>query len=338
MPRPRSGVGGDDAARPLALAGRVVTMDDGFTVHDDGVVYLRDGEIAAVQERGAAAPDGFEDVAAIETKGTIFPGLIELHNHLSYNALQLWDVPKKFTNRDQWAQGDEYRKLVTGPMKVLAHTPACVQAVVRYVECKCLLGGTTTSQGIALSSFSGIQHFYRGVVRNVEEPDDPALRPAASHIADVDARDRDKFLTRLERLKCLLLHLSEGTDDRARQHFLALHGEGDDWAIRRSLAGIHCVALKPEDFETLARHDGSMVWSPLSNLLLYGATADVKAAKEAGVRIGIGPDWGPSGSKNVLGELKTARLASHVAGDVFSDRELVALATRNAAEVLQWQE
>jgi cytosine/adenosine deaminase-related metal-dependent hydrolase len=338
MPRPRSGDGGDGAGRPLALAGRVVTMDDGFTVHDDGVVYVRDGEIAAVQDRDAAAPGGFEEVAAIETNGTIFPGLIELHNHLSYNALQLWDVPKTFTNRDQWAQGDEYRKLVTGPMKVLAHTPACVQAVVRYVECKCLLGGTTTSQGIALSSFSGIQHFYRGIVRNVEEPDDPALRPAASHIADVDARDRQKFLTRLERLKCLLLHLSEGTDERARAHFLALHGDGDDWAIRRSLAGIHCVALKPEDFETLARHHGSMVWSPLSNLLLYGHTADVKAAKEAGVRLGIGPDWGPSGSKNVLGELKVARLASHVAGDVLSDRELVALATRNAAEVLQWQE
>jgi 5-methylthioadenosine/S-adenosylhomocysteine deaminase len=337
MPRPRSGDGGDGAGRPLAVAGRVVTMDDGFTVHDDGVVYMRDGEIAAVQDKGAGAPDGFGGVHRIETGGTIFPGLIELHNHLSYNALQLWDVPKKFTNRDQWAQGDEYRKLVTGPMKVLAHTPSCVQAVVRYVECKCLLGGTTTSQGIALSSFSGMQHFYRGIVRNVEEPDDPDLHPAASHIADVDARDRDRFLMRLERLKCLLLHLSEGTDERAREHFLALHGDGDDWAIRRSLAGIHCVALKAEDFDTLARHDGSMIWSPLSNLLLYGATADVKAAKAAGVRMGMGPDWGPSGSKNVLGELKVARLASHAAGDVFSDRELVALATRNAAEILQWE-
>src|SRR5207248_10199044 len=115
-------------------------------VSDAGGVYTRGSEIAAGQEREAPPPAGFDAVAPIETRGTIFPGLIDLHNHLSYNVLRLWDVPRKYTNRDQWAQGDEYRKLVTGPMKVLAHTPECVQAVVRYVECKCLLGGTTTSQ------------------------------------------------------------------------------------------------------------------------------------------------------------------------------------------------
>ena len=53
-----------------------------------------------------------------------------------------------------------------------------------------------------------------------------------------------------------------------------------------------------------------MVWSPLSNLLLYGATARVDAAKRAGVRIGLGSDWSPSGSKNLLGELKVAWLYS----------------------------
>ena len=51
-----------------------------------------------------------------------------------------------------------------------------------------------------------------------------------------------------------------------------------------------------------------MVWSPMSNLLLYGGTADIAAALAAGVRIGIGSDWSPSGSKNLLGELKVAWL------------------------------
>ena len=65
-------------------------------------------------------------------------------------------------------------------MKVLAHTPKYVPAVVRYVEAKCLVGGTTTTQGIALSSFAGIQHFYKGIVRNVEQTDDADL-PEAAH-------------------------------------------------------------------------------------------------------------------------------------------------------------
>ncbi len=28
--------------------------------------------------------------------GTIYPGLIELHNHITYNILKLWNVPVRF--------------------------------------------------------------------------------------------------------------------------------------------------------------------------------------------------------------------------------------------------
>ena len=316
----------------FALGGRVVTMDDGKHVVDEGAVYVKGGAIVAVQKASAPAPEGFEAVEVADTKGTIYPGLIDLHDHLSYNALQLWDVPKKFTNRDQWAQGDTYRKLVTGPMKVLAHTPKYVPAIVRYVEAKALVGGTTTAQGIALSSYAGIQRFYKGVVRNAEQTDEDDLPEASTHIADVEAKDRDKFLKRLNSLNCLLLHLSEGTDEAARAHFLALQGPDGDWAVTKSLAGIHCVALQKQDFEVM-RDAGGMVWSPLSNLLLYGQTADVGAAREAGVLVALGPDWSPSGSKNLLGELKIAKL---VDDSGMSDYELLALATRNPAKILGW--
>jgi imidazolonepropionase-like amidohydrolase len=52
------------------------------------------------------------------------------------------------------------------------------------------------------------------------------------------------------------------------------------------------------------------------------------------VRIGLGSDWSPTGSKNLLGELKVARLASSPA--VFSDSELVDMVTRTAASILGW--
>ena len=81
-----------------------------------------------------------------------------------------------------------------------------------------------------------------------------------------------------------------------------------------------------------------MVWSPMSNLLLYGATSRVKSARDNGVRIGLGSDWAVSGSKNLLGELKVARLASDEMDTGFSDRDLVAMATRDAAAILGWQQ
>lgn len=320
----------------LALRGRVVTVDDRFSVIADGVVYVDGGTISAVQPAAKAAPKGFADVAVVNVEGTLYPGLIELHNHLSYDVLPLWNVPRRYGNRDQWSGTPEYRKLITGPMKVLGASPGLLPAVVRYVECKCLLGGVTTSQGVELFSNRGARRFYRGLVRNVESTDEADLPEASARIPDIDARDAARFRERLLRQTSFLLHLSEGTDDKARSHFLALHTPGGKWAITRSLIGIHCAGLLREDFHVMAANRGSMVWSPLSNLLLYGQTARVADARREGVRVAMGSDWSPSGSKNLLGELKAARVADDLGGGRISDRDLVAMATRDAAVILRW--
>jgi hypothetical protein len=123
----------------------------------------------------------------------------------------------------------------------------------------------------------------------------------------------------------------------ARKHFRALQVSETEWALNQTFAGIHSAGLLPDDFEVLARHKSSMVWSPLSNLLLYGDTARVKDAKEAGVTIGLGSDWSPTGSKNLLGEMKVAWLYDrHVLGGLFGARGVVAMATRDAARILKW--
>lgn len=329
----------DPLAGPkLALAGRVVTMNSGFKVIPRGVLYVENGLIVAVRDAQEPGPAAFANVPVIDTGGTVFPGLIELHNHLSYNILRLWNVPRLFTNRDQWGRTEAYQQLVTGPMKIIGETPDLLPAVARYVECKCLLGGVTTSQGIALFSNAGSRRYYRGIVRNVEQTDDEALPEAATRIADITAADAASFLARLRRHDSLLLHLSEGTDSAARDHFLALKLADGTWALDESLTGIHCAALQKEDFDVMASHGASMVWSPLSNLLLYGATARVADAKRSGVQVGIGSDWSVSGSKNLLGELKVARVVSEELGGVLSDRALVAMATRDAAAILGWSE
>ena len=337
---------------PLALAGRVVTMDDTFAIRVDAVVYVEKGIIVAIQDRAQPAPVGFAGVPVVETGGTIFPGLIELHNHLSYNALPPWSpVPKLFKHRGEWPNHKDYRPLVSGPMTVLGvyrdvqgRFPL-LPPLVRYVECKCLLGGVTTSQGVKLASNAGIQRFYRGIVRNVEQTDEPALPEAQGRIPDLDAREANGFLSRLKKEdSCFLLHLSEGVTDPAqplsvaRKHFLALEVAPGQWALSNVFTGIHAAGLLPQDFDVLASHGSSMVWSPLSNLLLYGGTARVGAAQVSGVTIGLGSDWSPTGSKNLLGELKVAWLHSQQAlNGQFSARDIAAMATRNAARILKWE-
>ena len=324
---------------PIALAGRVVTMDAARTVLDDAVLYLKDGLITAVSPAVAPPPPGFESVPVVNVRGTIFPGLIELHNHLPYGVLQLWQVPRLYSNRDQWSSPStpDYRRLISGPMGVIGRNTDAVPAVVRYVEIRCLLGGTTTSQGVALASNAGIVKHFRGLVRNVEATGDAALPPATTHIADIDATDAEHFLARISGKQKLILHLAEGTQESARQHFLALQVKPDRWAITENLIGIHCVGLAADDFAVFGAHGGSMVWSPLSNLLLYGQTAQLGAALEQGVPVALGSDWSPSGSKNLLGELKTARLAAPLAGAPgLSSSDLVAMATTTPAQMLGW--
>jgi 5-methylthioadenosine/S-adenosylhomocysteine deaminase len=334
-----------DAPTHYALRGRIVTMDaknpaDKDSIISDGVIYIADGVIADITTPTAPVPAAFKDAPRISTHGTIYPGLIELHNHLSYNILPLWKVSGTYTNNSQWRNAEDKRKLISGPMSLLNNAGGYLGAIVRYVETKCLVAGVTTSQGLTLIGAGGIPKKYRGIVRNCEEPDDPNLPEAAHRIDNIDTgtviKPKD-FKQKLTDLKgCYLLHLSEGIDEASHKHFCALQIDHENWAITPALVGIHSAGLHPEDFSILQANGGSMVWSPLSNMMLYGETAYVDAAKANGVLIALGADWSPSGSKNLLAELKIARLYSKLHGNLFTDAELVRMVTSNPTRMLKW--
>ncbi len=319
------------------LEGRLVTMGPAGVI-EDGAIYIDKGTITAVQGTDETVVAGFANVPRVRTGDTIYPGLIELHNHLSYNAMPLWHVPQAFTNNGQWKNHPDYRRLITKPSQALGRTEGVMEALVRFVECRAMLGGTTTSQGITLASAGGLRSFYKGIVRNVEQTDETALPRAGTKIANPSTGQAEKYLTTLKKNTCYLQHLSEGVDDTARGWFHRLQISSERWALNESFCGIHSTALEQEQLELIADHGGSMVWSPLSNYLLYGDTVDLAAAKASGIVMGIGCDWAPSGSKNLLGELKVAWLANKHAGEVFSAQQIVEMATINPARILKWDE
>ncbi len=72
---------------PLVVYGRLVTFDEDRAVIEDGALYIgADERIAAVAERSDPAPVGFESARQLETRGVVYPGLIDLHNHIAYRA------------------------------------------------------------------------------------------------------------------------------------------------------------------------------------------------------------------------------------------------------------
>lgn len=320
------GVGGD-----LVLSGRIVTFDDDRRVLADGALYLHDGVVEAVVERRAPAPAGFDRAPRLATGGTVYPGLIDLHNHLAYNFLPLWSAPRRepYTSRHQWPGAATYGRDISNPSQAMGIAAAA--ATLRYAEVRAAVGGVTAIQG----SPPLTRAFPGWMVRNVEKETfadrgDEQLVFQAVIKADVDKLRR--YAARLAEGRSFVYHLAEGTAPALRQEYDDLRQAG---CVHRQLIGIHCTALGDDELDDWAPTPGSVVWSPFSNLWLYGATTDVLGARRRGLTVCLGSDWGPSGSRNLLGELKVAALWNDEGlGGALSDRELCELATTNPGETL----
>ena len=326
-----------DPIQRFGLRGRVVTMDASRRILDDGIVWVSDGSISDVTAADQRPP-AHAGSPVIPTAGTIYPGMIELHNHLAYNALPLFKIPRQYAKREEWQGTVGYRRYVSGPAGVIGSVPELIRATIRYVECKSLIAGTTTSQGLTLRA-APIKHLYKGIVRNAELPDAPGLDPARPKIGDVTPDGLDSFRKSLAEKGARVIHLAEGlpTSTAAHQHFLDLKDPDGTWAIAPTFVGIHATALTADDLAIVAQNGGSIVWSPFSNLILYGGTTDVASAMQLGIKVALGSDWSPTASKNLLNELKVAQILSNDRLLGLTDRQLVEMVTVTPAHILGWQ-
>ena len=160
-----------DPAQGIVLRGTVVTMDAAGTILHKGSVLVRNGKIVATWE-GPQPPQGTPVDNAVEIdlgpKALIFPGLINLHNHPTYNMLDLWPAPSShvqsglgrplgtepYANRYQWnivvaTSPPEFRRLVDSPQALLV-LPIGLNLypeVGKYSEVKAMLGGETAFEG-----------------------------------------------------------------------------------------------------------------------------------------------------------------------------------------------
>ena len=311
---------------PIALTGTLVTPQ---TVIEDGTVVILDGRIVAMGAH-VVLPAGAKVVA---TDGIIAPGLIDLHNHLSWNIFPRWRPNQEFGNRYDWQQKPVYNIEMTVPHALIAREGLECEAE-RDAEVKAITEGETSVTG----SMRGpcVQH----LTRNLDV--DPELGPGLGKIiynvfplqmSPEELAEADAALGAHPR-GSLLIHLGEGAphDAAAAREFAMLKGRG---LLRPGVSLIHGVAITPEGFKEMAANGVGLIWSPRSNVELYGDTADVAAAKAAGVTIALAPDWSPTGSVGSLGELNYASMWNQTqSAPPFSERDLVLMATANAAKLV----
>jgi 5-methylthioadenosine/S-adenosylhomocysteine deaminase len=317
----------------LALSGKLVTFDPARPVIEKGVLYVGDdGLIAAVRAHDEAAPESFASVEPIDSGGVLYPSLIDLHSHILYNLRSLWAPSRTepYTSHNQWPDADTYSQEITAPARVWSKSPAAKE-VLAYAEVKAIVGGTTAIQGAP-----GTSQPYEGfLVRNVDNETFGTGEDKVSQSAlTLELDELKKRAQKMTDGDTFVYHMAEGSSPKLLDEF---HDVADAHCLKKRLVAIHASALGKTEFERWSSQAGSVVWSPFSNLWLYRMTTNVIEAHKAGLRICVGSDWGPSGSKNVLGELKVADLwnREHLAG-AFSDQELCEMVTSNPADALDW--
>jgi len=306
-------------ALTYVLRGTLVTPDE---VIENGLLVVSEGRISEVGAN-ASVPEGVE---VIDTGGFIYPGLIDLHNHLTWNAHPRWSPPQLFRNRYEWQATDSYSIWLSSPQS--KRVRALVDCELeKFAEVKALAWGATTVTGSSPKCF-------KGLARNTDVGKDFEQDPIPYEIFPLEMPpDRE---TRLRDTigagKAVIVHLAEGADPSAARELRQARAHQ---FLKPGLIAIHAVPLLERDFADLKAGGVSVVWSPRSNIELYGRTVDVAAAKRQQVDMAIAPDWSPSGSAGMIAELRYAALLSDAQfpSPVFTYAELVKMATSNPARM-----
>jgi imidazolonepropionase-like amidohydrolase len=265
--------------------------------------------------------------------GVLSPGLINSHDHISFQSSPGVDSGERFEQRNDWRKG------LRGHGKLSSGSTATT-AQVRWAELRFILGGATSTVGSGGTA---------GFLRNLDKAD-PLQEGLGQKAVDFDTFPLgDTSGTQLS-MGCgypaitsasqvmgddaYYPHVSEGVDQVARNEFLcestSMNG-GQDLSQPQS-AFIHAIGLTAPDYSLMASASVSLVWSPRSNVRLYGNTAQVTEAARMGVLVALGTDWVLSGSMNLLRELQCADSLNATYYDhYFTDEQLWLMVTQNAA-------
>ncbi len=310
------------------LKGRVLAPSGPL---DGEILVDAAGKIACV-DATCASSAGYAAATVIECTGGVFsPSLVNAHDHTNFNVRgPLTHGNTRWDHRNGWRTG------TGGEMPLPKVSATTDNKIIAAAELRYVLGGATT----VLSS-GGVSGLVRNVAafKNPEQLEGltgktsffdtfplgdsngteiasgcayPSIRSAGAAFADGTYAP----------------HVAEGINAAAENEFECLKGT----LITNRTAIIHGVGLNGTDVDVIRQKQASVIWSPRSNMDLYGNTAPVTELKDAGVTISLGTDWLPSGSMNMLRELACAdSLNQKYFGKAFSDQELWLMATKNGA-------
>jgi len=324
--------------RTIVISGTVVTPEK---ILSKGWVVIKQKKISDVLDKIPQEPNAIW----VDTNDIIFPGFIDLHNHPMYAMFEPWDAKQLFSNRYEWRSLERYKQEISTPARNMQDDRQGFCDIAEFAEVQSLTGGTTTFSGMFVPRTMGTTFpacLSRLAVRKLEIDSGfyPERRERVQNLLGVTPRDlsstnADETLRKVaaNELDLVLIHVAEGkkTDLESTLEFSLLKCRA---FLAPTTAVIHGSAFDMNDFRNMRTAGTALVWSPRSNIVLYGSTTDVVAAYKEGVSIALAPDWAPSGSRNMLAEIQYAAQVNKTSlGGFFSNQQLFEMATSIPARI-----
>lgn len=277
------------------------------------LVIAPDGTVDCVDCDCSASPFAAAAAKLDCAQGVATPGLVDALDLLDGSYVPpLADTGERYDHRHDWRTGARGHAALTLPA-------AASLDARRLAEARLLLSGVTSVVG----GSSGVS----GLVRNLDDPANSGL-PGAAAVTFTSFPLADSAGAFPPPGTCgypgfdgpttgrpYWATVAEGTDAEARTELVCLSDVGGSIPGSHNVlphpAGVtlvHALALNPPDVFELAGQTipASVAWTPRSDLRLYGQTTPVTMLARFGLHVALDTGWSPTGSRDMLRELRCA--------------------------------
>lgn len=303
-----------------------VLLETGLLTHAEVLIDGKD--IVCTGCNCSNAPQFLDATTLVCTDAVISPGLINGRVSATFSFNPPFDNVDRYLQRHDWRRGQRGFSQLSSPFNGGSNQ-------VRWEELRSVMAGVTSTVG------SGNED---GMIRNLDRNDEfesrdlteietfPLGDSSGTQLSsgcaypNIEGETPSNFS---------VWRVAEGIDAEARNEFLCMSGEGagSTDVLEAPIAIDSGAGLTYNDIVNTVTRGTRLVWTPRSDTSLYGNTAMVPVFKAAGAKIGLGTIWSASGSANMARELSCAADWSDRWGGVFTDEELVKLATKNVAQI-----
>jgi len=347
----------------LLIGGTVVTMDEAYTVYEDGAVAVVGDSIAALGPT-AVITQTYTAAETVNCQGkVIMPGLVNAHTHIPMTLLRglnddlrldvwlgyLMPLEREFVTPEfvklgtQIACAEMIRSGVTS-FADMYYFEDEIAAETAVIGMRALLGQT-----VLIFPAPDAATYEDALVlcrRFIEKwHGHPLIQPAvAPHAWYTGTPEMNRACADLARAYDVPLHTHvsetalEAQNSMEQNHMPVVNWIGKHGLLETKLLAAHCVHLDEGEMFALKEAGAGVAHCPTSNLKLSSGIAAVGQMLSLGLNLGVGTD-GPA-SNNDLDMFEEVRLAALLAKTKSNDptvlpaRQALELATIGGARAL----